>query len=81
MKVGDWVRHKGIPDSIPCQILEIINLGHGKGKERVQIQLPVLGLVRYYAKDELEGIRMKEKAIWIIKKMLIKLKKFLIVVW
>lgn len=55
MKVGDKVRHKDNPDSVPCDVIEVKDMGHGEGYERVKIALPsvFLGLTRYYATKEL----------------------------
>jgi len=56
MKVGDYVKHKENPNSIPCQVVEIKDLGYGKGYERVKIIL--LGISeRYYALNELEVVK------------------------
>lgn len=56
IKVGDNVRYKGNPESVPCKVIEVKDLGHGKGYERVMIALPsvLLGLTRFYAAKELE---------------------------
>lgn len=58
IKVGDKVRYKGNSDSVPCDVIEVVDLGHGEGYERVKIQLPqvFLGLTRYYAARELEVV-------------------------
>lgn len=53
MKIGDLVRHKGNPNSILCKVVEIKDLGHGGGYERVKINLLILSK-RYYAMNELE---------------------------
>ena len=53
MKVGDRVRQIGEPESIPCYVMEVKDLGYGEGNERVGIQLPILGLTRYYTTKEL----------------------------
>jgi len=55
IKVGDKVRHISNPNSVLCDVLEIKDLGHGEGFERVKIALPLqfLGLTRYYAAKEL----------------------------
>lgn len=55
MKVGDKVRHISNPDSVSCTVIEVKDLGHGEGYERVRIQLPpeFLGLTRCYALKEL----------------------------
>ena len=55
MKVGDRVRHKDNPHSIICDVIEVKDLGHGEGYERVRIALPAefLRLTRYYAAKEL----------------------------
>ena len=57
MKVGDGVRYRDNPDSVICTVMEIKDLGHGKGYERVRIQLPILGLTRCYAKKELVVVK------------------------
>ena len=59
MQVGDKVRYIGNPDSVPCDVIEVKDLGHGEGYERVKIMLPsvFLGLTRYYAAKELEVIK------------------------
>ncbi len=55
MKAGDSVRYKGNPNSVPCDVLEVKDLGHGEGNERVEIRL--LGfLTRFYAAKELEVV-------------------------
>ena len=56
IKVGDKVKCKGNPSSGPCDVLEVKDMGHGEGYERVKIALPaqLLGLTRYYAANELE---------------------------
>lgn len=56
IKVGDKVRFRGNPDSVLCDVIDVIDLGHGEGYERVKIQLPqiFLGLTRYYAAKKLE---------------------------
>ena len=36
IRVGDKVIHKGNPDSVPCDVLEVVDLGHGEGYERVK---------------------------------------------
>jgi len=54
MKAGDLVQPKGRPNAMPVKVLEIKDLGHGKGYERVKVQLPILGLIRYYALCELQ---------------------------
>jgi len=56
MKVGDKVRYKDNPDSVVCDVIEVKDMGHGEGFERVKIQLPgqFLGLTRCYAAKELE---------------------------
>jgi len=55
MKVGDRVRYISNSDSVPCEVIEVKDLGHGKGFERVKIMLPpqFLSLTRYYAANEL----------------------------
>ena len=55
MKVGDKVRHRDNPNSVPCDVIEVKDMGHGEGYERVKIQLPdtFLGLTRCYASKEL----------------------------
>ncbi len=55
MEAGDKVRHKDNPDSVLCEVIEVKDLGHGEGYERVKIALPsqFLGLTRYYAAKEL----------------------------
>ena len=56
MKIGDMVRYKGNPNSTPCRVIEIKDLGHGEGFERVKINL--LGISeRYYAMNELEVVK------------------------
>ena len=55
MKVGDRVRY--VDDSVICDVLEVKDLGHGKGYERVKIRLPILGLTRCYASMELEVVK------------------------
>lgn len=60
IKVGDTVKYKNNPYSFPCEVLEVKDLGHGKGNERVKIRL--LGsLIRYYASKELEIVHQKGK--------------------
>ena len=56
MKAGDRVRHISNPDSVVCDVIEVKDMGHGEGYERVKIQLPpqFLGLTRYYAAKELK---------------------------
>lgn len=53
IQVGNEVVSKRNPNCVPCKVLEIKDLGHGKGYERVKIQLPLLKLIRYYALNEL----------------------------
>ena len=53
MKAGDQVRHKDNPNSVLCDVLEVKDLGHGEGCERIKIRLPILGLTRFYAAKEL----------------------------
>ncbi len=54
-KIGDKVRYFDNPNSVPCEVLEVVDLGHGAGYERIKIQLPpeFLGLIRFYAAKEL----------------------------
>ncbi len=58
-KIGDKVRYFDNPNSVPCEVLEVVDLGHGAGYERVKIQLPqtFLGLTRYYGAKELVVIQ------------------------
>ena len=56
MKVGDRVRHASNPHSVICDVIEVKDLGHGKGYERVEIRLPILGLTRCYAARELKAV-------------------------
>ena len=60
MKIGDMVRYKGNPNSVPCLVLEVKDLGHGQGYERVKIRLPILGLTRCFARCELEVVEGEE---------------------
>lgn len=55
IQVGDKVRHKDNPNSVICSVVEVKDLRHGKGYERVKIILPsqFLSLTRYYAAKEL----------------------------
>lgn len=55
IKVGDKVRHGENPNSVVCDVVEVKDLGHGEGYERIKIMLPscFLGLTRYYAAMEL----------------------------
>ena len=53
MKVGDKVRHRDNPSSVLCDVIEVKDMGHGEGYERVRIRLPILGLTRFYAAREL----------------------------
>ena len=59
IQVGDKVRHKDNPNSILCDVIEVEDLGHGEGYERVRIQLPsaFLGLTRSYAAKELVVVK------------------------
>ena len=61
MRVGDRVRHANNPHSMICEVIEVKDLGHGRGYERVKIQLPLLGLTRYYAANELENVTPQNK--------------------
>ena len=56
MNIGDKVRYIDNPDSVVCEVVEVKDMGHGKGYERVEIALPpeLLGLTRYFAAKELE---------------------------
>ena len=67
MKVGDKVRYKDNPDSVVCDVIEVKDLGHGKGYERVKIKLPssFLGLTRYYAAKELVVVPEEEVKKWL----------------
>ena len=60
IQVGDKVRHASNPHSVICDVIEVKDLGHGKGNERVKIMLPqsFLGLTRYYATKELVVINV-----------------------
>ena len=57
-KVGDRVRYVDNPDSTLCDVIEVKDVGHGKGYERVRILLPLLGLTRYYAAKELTVVEV-----------------------
>lgn len=59
MKVGDMIRHKSNSDSVPCQVVEIKDLGYGEGYERIKINLMNIS-ERYYAMKELEVVETKE---------------------
>ena len=58
MKVGDKVNLAGNPHSVVCDVIEVKDLGHGEGNERVEIMLPsvFLSLTRYYAAKELTKV-------------------------
>ena len=58
MEVGDMVRHTASSQSVPCEVLEVKDLGHGEGNERVQVLLYGT-LTKYYASKELVLIGKK----------------------
>ena len=60
MEVGDWVRVAGQTGSVLCEVLEMEDMGHGEGNERVRICL--FGwLTRYYAAKELVVVPASER--------------------
>ncbi len=55
MKEGDRVRHKDNPNSSLCEVIEVKDMGHGEGNERVRICL--MGrFTRCYAAKELVAV-------------------------
>jgi len=55
MRKGDLVRTAENPTSIPAKVVRILDMGHGKGNEMVEVDL--LGLRRFYAKKELKVVQ------------------------
>lgn len=56
IKVGDMIVPKLNPEAKPSKVIEIKDMGHGKGNERVKVELFPWLHPKFYSMSELQEV-------------------------